>query len=417
MKPGPAVFLFHLRVGARLALRVLAPVLAATLFLFYVLRPEFTLELARVLFLEGSLIESGTMGMLILLGLARAVAPRIAAGQGGWGRSLPAAGPTLRRLSVLSMIIAEVPLLAVLGGLAAAVTRPDKVRLAICLGGLLVGAAAAGLAFAARPSSFLTKLLAAAACFVSFAGTAAGLGAAAALLALAEVSALVLRPSPRRSRLRRALPGTAIFQGLSLRAVRGRLLVAYIPSGLILAASRLFMANNELPPDKILSLCVFGTVASLALFIGFAADTLAARRPVWPWARSLPRAAGARVIDDAIFLGFFALPLIIFGVAIFGRPAREAALLAGPLAWLALRGSGAMRLAGDRPFGALGSIVVEGGLLSLVLALLPWTAGLLAAGSPAAFLAARSAERRLKPTRWAERHHSNAGDPLSWSAS
>ena len=71
MKPEAAFFLFHLRVGARVALRVLAPVLAATFFLYYILRPEFTLELARILFLEGSLVESGTIGALLLLGLAR----------------------------------------------------------------------------------------------------------------------------------------------------------------------------------------------------------------------------------------------------------------------------------------------------------------------------------------------------------
>jgi len=79
MRAGAAFFLFHLRVGARLALRVLAPVLAATLFLYYILRPEFALELARILFLEGGLVESGIMGMLILLALARAVAPRVTA--------------------------------------------------------------------------------------------------------------------------------------------------------------------------------------------------------------------------------------------------------------------------------------------------------------------------------------------------
>jgi len=30
---------------------------------------------------------------------------------------------------------------------------------------------------------------------------------------------------------------------------------------------------------------------------------------------------------------------------------------------------------------------------------------------------ARAAERRFKPTVWAERRHLDAGDPLSWSAS
>jgi energy-coupling factor transporter ATP-binding protein EcfA2 len=44
MKAEAAFFLIHLRVGARLALRGLAPVLAATLFLYYILRPEFALD-------------------------------------------------------------------------------------------------------------------------------------------------------------------------------------------------------------------------------------------------------------------------------------------------------------------------------------------------------------------------------------
>jgi hypothetical protein len=132
--------------------------------------------------------------------------------------------------------------------------------------------------------------------------------------------------------------------------------------------------------------------------------------------RSLPRAAAARVKDDALFLAMLALPLL-GGLALLGRPAWEAVYLVGPLAWLAIRGTGAMREAGDRPFGALGRVAIEGTILSLVLALLPWTSFLLAASTPAAFLFARNAERRLKPTRWAERHHSNAGDPLSWSAS
>jgi hypothetical protein len=76
-----------------------------------------------------------------------------------------------------------------------------------------------------------------------------------------------------------------------------------------------------------------------------------------------------------------------------------------------------MREAGDRPFGTLGTVAVEGTILSLVVALVPPASYILAAAAPAAFLLARNAERRLKPTLWAERHHSNAGDPLSWSAS
>lgn len=416
MRAEAAFFLFHLRVGARLALRVLAPVLAATLFLYYILRPEFALELARILFVEGSLAESGLAGTLILLALARTVAPRVTAGSRGWARSLPANGRALRRLMALSMVTAETPLLAVLGGLAWAVSGPGPARIAVRLAGLLIGAGAAGLACLPGSRTSWPRWLSIAACFISFSGNATGLGVSALLLILSAALPGELPIPTRRFRPRRRLPAAVFFHGLSVRAVRGRILLAYLPPAVILAAARLFLANNELPADTAFSLSLFALVLSLDVFIGQAADMLAARRPSWPWLRSLPRSAARRVGSDALFLGVAALPLM-GGLALLGGPAREIAFLLGPLAWLAIRGSGAMREAGDRPFGVLGQVVIEGGILSLLAALLPWTTGVLFAAAPLAFLFARRSERRLKPTRWAERRHSNAGDPLSWSAS
>lgn len=416
MRAEAAFFLFHLRVGARLALRVLAPVLAATLFLYYILRPEFMLELARILYVEGSLAESGLVGTLILLGLGRVVAPRVAAGSRGWARSLPANGRALRRLMAVSMVIAEAPLLAVLGGLAGAVTGPNATRIAIPLAGLIAGAAAAGLACLPGPRISLTRLLSIAACFLSFSGNATGLGLSAGLLILSAVLPTEFPAPLQRRRPHRSLPPAMFFFGLALRAVRGRVLLAYLTPAIVLAAGRLFLGNNELPEDAAFSLSLFALVLSLNVFIGRTADLLASRRPAWPWLRSLPSSAASRVMSDALFFIVLALPLA-GGLALLGRPAREVAYLAGPLAWFAFRGAGAMREAGDRPFGVLGQVVVEGAVLSLVAALLSWTSWILAAAAPAAFLLARGAERRLKPTRWSERRHSGAGDPLSWSAS
>ena len=154
----------------------------------------------------------------------------------------------------------------------------------------------------------------------------------------------------------------------------------------------------------------------MAVYIGLAAHALAARRPSWPWLRSLPLSSAARISSDALFLGLNALPLAS-GLALLGRQAWEVAFLAGPLAWFALRGAGAIREAGDRPFGVLGQVFIEGAIISLSIAVLPWISWLLVVAAPVAFLFARSAERRFKPTLWAERHHLSAGDPLSWSAS
>jgi len=412
-----AAFLrFHLRVGTRLALRILAPVLAAILFLFYVLRLEFALALARGLFVEGSLVESGLVGTLLLFGLARAVTPRIAAGQAGWARSLPADGRALRALETLSAVVAEAPLLAVLGALAWAVAGPAPERIAVHLAGLVVGAAAASLFYLRGSPTLVSKLAPIAACFLSFAGNGAVLLAAAATLAMALAAPGGAGRGRRRLRHRRGIPASLFFYFISVRAVGARALLAYVPAALVLAAGRLFLANNELGARTALALSQFGLALGLAVFIGLEANALAARRPAWPWLRSLPRSAAARVGSDALFLGFNALPLAL-GLALLGRPARELALLAGPLAWLAVRGAGAVREAADRPFGPLGQVLVEGAIISMGVAVLPWLSGALIIASPLAFGLARGAERRLKPSLWAERHHLNAGDPLSWSAS
>jgi hypothetical protein len=416
MKAEIAILRFHLRVGARLAARILAPVLAVIFIIFYILRPEFVIALARGLFVEGSLAESGLVGTLLLLGLARAVAPRITAGKAGWARSLPADGRVLRAMEVLSSVVAEMPLLAVLGALAWFVAGPSPERIALRLAGLLVGAAAAGFLCLSGSSSIKGKILPAAACFISFSGNGMLLGGAAALLAVAMAVPIDPLGRRRRRRSRRRLPSALFFYGLSLRAVGARIVLAFVPPAAILAACRLFLANNELAAKAAFSLSLCGLVLAPAVFIGLAANIMAVRRPAWPWLRSLPRSAGARIASDALFLGLNALPLML-GLALLGRPAWEAAFLAGPLAWFAFRGAGAIREAADRRFGALGPVFVEGAIISMSVAVLPWLSGLLAAAAPIAFHLARNAERRFKPTLWAERHHLDAGDPLSWSAS
>ncbi|MCK7476698.1 MAG: hypothetical protein M0C28_03425 [Candidatus Moduliflexus flocculans] len=362
--------------------------------------------------------------------MARIVAPRIAAGSGGWARSLPADFGTRRLAGVLSMLVAEAPLLAVLSALAWAVTDPgpmpgatDIVRLtehvgrvAPHLAGLVLGATAAGLARLPPLPSLPMRALPLAACYLSFGRDPAVVGLSGLVLALA--TALSGRSTTVRKHHgpRRRLLSFAFFPALALRAVRGRILLAYLPALAVLGAAWLFLRNNDLAARPALALSLFGLSLAVTAFIATAADILASRRPVWPWLRSLPLSSAARVRDDAQLLALLASPLAA-GFALLQRPAQEAVYLLGAVAWLAIRAAGTMREAGDRPFGTLGTVAVEGTILSLVVALVPPASFLLLAATPAAFLLARNAERRLKPTLWVERRHSNAGDPLSWSAS
>jgi hypothetical protein len=415
MKPHRALLLFHLRVGVRLASRVLAPVLAATVFLYFVLKPEFTLELARILFVEGGLLESGLAGTLLLLGLARLVVPRIAAGSAGWFRSLPV-GRRARHLSAgLSVIIAEIPLLFVPAGLLALIMAPNWARIATSIASLVVGAAAAGLAVLPSASARWTKLILFAACFISFAGRLPSLAASSVLLILAAVWPEAGPPTPRPRGARRDVAQALFFPALSLRAIKGGIAFAYVPAAVVLAAARLFLNNNRSAPRLCQAVSFLALGLSLVAFIGPAAAVLGARRPPWPWLRSLPTSSAARIRRDALLLALLALPLTA-GLAVLARPAWEIVYILGPLIWLAVRAAGAIREAGERPFGVIGQVGVEGAILSLALAVLPAASLLLAPALPVAFLLARNSERRLKPTRWAARHHLDAGDPLSWSA-
>ncbi len=328
------------------------------------------------------------------------------------------------------MLVAEAPLLAVLGALAWAVTDPGPmpgasyvvrvaehvVRVAPHIAGLVLGATAAGLARLPPLPSLPMRVLPLAACYLSFGRDPAVVGLSGLVLALAAAFSVRSAPVRKHHGPRRRLLSFAFFPALALRAVRGRILLAYLPALSVLGAAWLFLRNNDLAARPALALSLFGLSLAVTAFIATAADILASRRPVWPWLRSLPLSAAARVRDDALLLALLASPLAA-GLALLRRPAQEAVYLLGPVAWLAIRAAGTMREAGDRPFGTLGTVAVEGTILSLVVALVPPASFFLAAATPVAFLLARNAERRLKPTLWVERHHSNAGDPLSWSAS
>ncbi|HKV06565.1 MAG TPA: hypothetical protein VJ725_00410, partial [Thermoanaerobaculia bacterium] len=152
------------------------------------------------------------------------------------------------------------------------------------------------------------------------------------------------------------------------------------------------------------------------LLLAQMAETLAVRRPAWPWARSLPGSARRRVGFDAALLALHTLPLFALGIWLAPTPW----VLLAPAAivpFLALRAAGAMRRAPERRTGASGEIVAEGLFLGALVALLPWTALLALPAIPWAWRAAAERDRAQKVSRWLELHHLAAGDSQSWSAS
>ncbi len=404
---------FHLKVGARLALRVMVPAFGAAAGGMMLLGVDFINSLGTTLFGAQGRAGSGLPIAAVCLGVAWVAAPRICRGLDGWLRHLPATGLEHRRAAMLAIAASQGSILALLAFLVAAAWKNGGDPWP-SLAGLAVAAPAAALA-AMPVERFLARPLALAAAFLPFTGGWLAVAGGAVLFLAADRIAGPLRKTRAAVQLPSAArrgTGTWLEARIAWRALGASLAGSFLTSLLPLGAAALFVRNNELPPVYVrLGALVGGGWAVVVLLSGMA-ESLAVRRPAWPWSRSLPWPAARRVVADAAFLGMHTLPLIVLTAWI--EPLAALAVLAQvPL--LALRSAGAMRRAPERRTGASGEILMEGLLLTSATALLPWVSLIALAGSPLAVRAAAERERRQKVSRWQELHHLAAGDPQSWS--
>ncbi len=414
--PSPALVRFHLQVGARLALRVLAPVVAFACGAAGFFEKDFLRNLAATLFTGGS---SGLLVAAAAYGVAATASPRICRGLSGWMRHLPVSGIAHRRAATLAVAVAQVPLWAGLAGLASLVVSGRGLGTVIL--GLAGTTLAAAVATVPSQRSLLTLALALPAAALTAGGRLAPIAAGFALLVLADALALGIGGTSRaaggRRRKGRKEGSARLFEArIAWRALGWKLGEAYVVALLPIGAAALFVANNraELSPRYVLLAALLGGGVSLVLFLAETGEALAARRPAWPWLRSLPGSAAERVRSDALFLAAHASPLI--AVAAWISP-RTLLPLAGTLPLLAALTASALRRAPERRTGAAGEILLQGGLAAALLALLPWLALLFLPLTLPVLAAAASRERRQKVSRWLELHHLAAGDPQSWSAS
>ncbi|HSK81392.1 MAG TPA: hypothetical protein VLQ45_33370 [Thermoanaerobaculia bacterium] len=410
---------FHLAVGARLAMLALAPALVAAVAGGMLLGDDFLVSLARMLFGPGS--SGGTWALLVAmtLGAASAAAPRICRGLSGWLRHLPVDGLSHRRAAALAVAVAQSPLLILLAVLSVAGAAGRQAFLVDVLA-LAVTALATAVAVVPARRRLASAPLALAAALVAGSGAWLALAAGAGLLAMADaVAGPLARVAPATLIHGRGgrLPGPWIEARIAWRALGWRLAGAYVAGLLPLLACFAFANNNEpLAPAHQRLATLLGGGWAVALLFAQLAETLAVRRPAWPWSRSLPGSARRRVGFDAVFLALHTLPLFALGIRMAPTPW---ALLA-PAAlvpFLSLRAAGAMRRAPERKTGAAGEILGEGLFLGALVSLLPWTALLALPAVPWALKAAAERDRAQKVSRWLELHHLAAGDPQSWSAS
>ncbi len=404
---------FHFAVGARLAMRLLLPLITAAFGAGMLLGTDFLTSFSRVLFGERSSGGSAVLTAAVFLGAAAEAAPRICRGLSGWMRHLPVSGLAHRRAAGLAIAVAQAPLLLGLLVLACFASLAPAALAANALK-LTVTALAAALCAVPAERRWASLPLALTAAILAGAGGWAALGAAVVLLVAADLLAGPLaRSGAPAVHLPRRAGGGLIELRIAWRALGlslfGALALGLLPVGAAFA----FTHNNALAPEHVRLAARLGAALSAVFVLAQLSEALAVRRPAWPWSRSLPWSAARRAGADALILGGHALPLVVLAAWI--HPTALVALAILP--FLALRAAGAMRRAPERKTGAAGEVVFEGALLAALVALLPWAALLPLAALPWALRAAAERERRQKVSRWLELHHLAAGDPQSWSAS
>lgn len=409
-----AVLRFHLQSGVRLALRAMVPLLVP--FIAAVgLSPYPSAFIAS---LAVCLTTASTDPVILAIqaatsiGVAAWAAPRLTHGTSGWIRHLPVTGAAHRRSIAAALAAAQAPILALVVLLAIGVLADGRLSVSIVkIAGLPISVL--GAAYAALPvrRRILVAPLGLAAAVASLTGNAVHLAAAVLSLSAAEILAgpIVKERAGRRRGLAPAslLPALVSWRALGIRAAG----LVILPV-LALAALWLFLTNNHLDARLAAAAVRLGGSVAGVLVLAALSESLAARRPAWPWARSLPWSAARRVAADAVFLALHALPLILIAALLDGSAALA---LFGTVPLLSIRASAAIRSGGGDRIGAAGRVIVEGILAACLLTLLPWTALLALAALPAALRSAARSEQAIKPTRWSPIHHLAAGDSLSWS--
>lgn len=395
----------------------LAPVLVAAVAGAMLLGDDFLISFAKMLFGPGS--SGGTWMLIVAMaaGAASAAAPRVCRGLSGWLRHLPVSGLAHRRAAALAVAVAEIPLLILLAVLSL-YGSAGREAFAVDVLALAVTALATAVALVPAKRRLASTPLGLAAALVAGSGSWLALAAGAGLLAVADaVAGPLARVGPPAPVHGRGQGGPWIEARIAWRALGWRLAGAYAAGLLPLLAAFAFASNNDhlTPAHQRLATLLGGGWAVVLLFAQLA-ESLAVRRPSWPWSRSLPWPAARRVGADALFLALHTLPLFLLGALMAPVPWA----LLGPAALvplLSLRAAGAMRRAPERKTGASGEILGEGLFLAALVSLLPWTALLALPAVPWALKAAAERERAQKVSRWLELHHLAAGDPQSWSAS
>jgi hypothetical protein len=363
-----ALFLFHLRVGVRVALRASPPlfcgIVAAVMFqdppgamVAAMARAAFAAHLA-----PAAVIPVAAIAFL----LSAWGRQRLSEGLNGWIRHLPVSQIAHRGGFFLGLLTVQLPLFLMLALLALTAKR-------------------LGLAVAPASVRWCLVCMATAAVNTSF--------------------------QTRKSTIWRK-SGVLLGWQITRRAIGSRILRGLLQGAVCIGMSRLFILNNQLTGSNATAAARLGGVAGCAFCLSSLSNQIGKRRPIWPLARSFPCSSMARVVEDALFAGICLLPLLAL-VASRNLDAALVVLIVAPS--LCVRAAEYTRRVPEERVAAL-VFLAEGLGLAVLVTLLPWSAAIAAIAVIPALYSARNYERNRKATVWLELHHASVGDSSSWSA-
>jgi hypothetical protein len=308
--------------------------------------------------------------------------------------------------------VAQIPMLAILAGLAAIAVKLYHVSAVPFFAGLpLVGVSCGLFVLPVERKFFARPLAAMAAIFVSSNHWVFLAGGIFLLIAADRISGPLIQKK-KHAKFRKPFKGMFLLASINWRALRLRPVVLYLLCLPFLGGAQLFIANNDPEPLLAEKMIRFGGALGLILFCSIFANMLASRRPPWPWIRSMPWSAQTRIVWDSFFVGFHALPIIVIA-GIMNLKSMLPIALSLPI--IAVYSAFSIRQAPESTMGASGKVLLFGTLASLVLCLLPWSSACFLVLIPWALHLGKKAEKRQKVSRWLELHHLAAGDSLSWS--
>jgi len=408
-----AFLIFHLNVGARLALNKLVPVLGVMFAVYFIFKPEFFNEYFSFLLSEGSLIP-GVVFTLVCAATASMASKRVCLGLSGWMRHLPVSGLATRRLAEIAVFAAQTPILLVLIYFPCFSVFSHGVSpysYAFLTGVPLLGYASSKASVPSRRGP-VSKPLAYAACILLVSGRWVWLFGGVVLLFLTDLISGPLSAPKRRRLFRARSRGYFLNAVIIWRAVKFRMLIPYVFGAAVLGAVMLFLSNNQFSPEVTLKVMTLGGALSAVFFLAFFSNHLANRRPAWPWIRSLPWSARERILLDSLCLFSLALPVLVF---LFFTNKKALLVVAVFLPAACVWSSLSIRKGGDSKMGASGSILCFGFISSLLITVIPLSALAFILAVPFLIKGAVESERNLKVSRWLKLHHLAAGDTLSWS--